>query len=399
MYIISGADGKEYGPASLEQIRQWIAEGRINSQTRVREDSGGEWKTAAEFPELGLAPVARIAGGGAPPLNSTPGSAHALTTFPVAALILLHYVTCGIFSLIWLNLMHGKLPRVRPDDPSAGRAIGFCFIPFFNFYWIFFTYRRLCLRLDEQRDLYGLAPSNLRGLATAACIFQVIPYLNALIGYTILVPVFIGLMQSSVNQLVTTSATTPPRATLPTLAAAPGMSGGAIAGLVCACLLVPILILTGMLLPALTRAKGRAQRINCVNNLKQIGLAFRTWELDNNEQFPFNVSTNKGGTLELCLPGEDGFDQNSWLHFQVMSNELSTPKILLCPADATKQAASDFDHLHALNVTYQVHSGAEVSDANPQLILALCPVHRNVLLSDGSVQMVSEATFRKLLHP
>jgi hypothetical protein len=165
MYKISGADGKEYGPVSVEQMRQWIAEGRVNSQTRVQEAGAGEWKTAAEFPELGFAPVGGTAGGRAlsPPPIPTPGSVHQLTSFPVAAVILLHYITCGIFSLIWLNLMHGKLPRVRSDDPSAGRAIGFCFIPFYNLYWIFFTYRRLCLRIDEQRNLYGLPPSNLSG--------------------------------------------------------------------------------------------------------------------------------------------------------------------------------------------------------------------------------------------
>src|SRR5438874_12371470 len=81
----------------------------------------------------------------APPIP-TFAQAQGWTSFPVVAVILLHYVTCGIFPLIWLNLMHGKLPRVRADDPSAGKAIGFCFIPFFNLYWIFFTYRRLCLR-------------------------------------------------------------------------------------------------------------------------------------------------------------------------------------------------------------------------------------------------------------
>ena len=40
MYEIIGADGKEYGPISFEQIRQWIAEGRVNAQTRVQVTAG-----------------------------------------------------------------------------------------------------------------------------------------------------------------------------------------------------------------------------------------------------------------------------------------------------------------------------------------------------------------------
>ena len=386
MYKISGTDGKEYGPVSIEQLRQWIAEGRVNSQTRVQEAGAGEWKTAAEFPELGFAPIAGTAVGGAssPPVIPTPRSVHQLTSFPVTAVILLHYVTCGIFSLIWLNLLHGKLPRVRSDDPSAGRAIGFCFIPFYNLYWIFFTYRRLCLRIDEQRNLYGLPPSNLSGMATTACIFQIIPYLNALIGYTIITPIFLGQMQSSVNQLVTTSATTAPRAILPTLSSAPGMPGWAIALVVFSILLIPA-ILAAMLLPALARAKYKAQEISCVNNMKQIGLSFRTWAIDNGGSFPFNVSTTNGGTLELSMPGSDGFDRNSAFIFQVMSNELSTPKILVCPADSKRQRALNFISLQPENVSYQVHSSTNLNENTPEEILAVCPIHNNVLRCDGSV--------------
>jgi uncharacterized membrane protein len=52
MYKIIGADGKEYGPITTEQLRQWVAEGRANAQTKVLPEGATEWKSLAEFPEL-----------------------------------------------------------------------------------------------------------------------------------------------------------------------------------------------------------------------------------------------------------------------------------------------------------------------------------------------------------
>ena len=51
-YKIIGADLVEYGPVSAEQIRQWIAEGRVDSQTKLQAEGGGEWKRLAEMPEF-----------------------------------------------------------------------------------------------------------------------------------------------------------------------------------------------------------------------------------------------------------------------------------------------------------------------------------------------------------
>ena len=82
-------------------------------------------------------------------------------------------------------------------------------------------------------------------------------------------------------------------------------SGALLMGPVAGGIAVP----AAMLLPALARAKTRAQSIACVNNLKQIGLACRMWAADNGDQFPFNVSTNKGGTLEFSARGDGGFDR------------------------------------------------------------------------------------------
>lgn len=56
------------------------------------------------------------------------------STFPTAAVIVLHFITSGIFTLIYFGLKHSKLPMIRHDDFGAGKAIGFMFIPGFNLY-------------------------------------------------------------------------------------------------------------------------------------------------------------------------------------------------------------------------------------------------------------------------
>ena len=67
-----------------------------------------------------------------------------------AAVIILHFLTFGLFSFFFHACKHGRLPMVRHDDPSTGKAIGFMFIPFYNWYWIFFANLRLCDRINEH---------------------------------------------------------------------------------------------------------------------------------------------------------------------------------------------------------------------------------------------------------
>ena len=54
MYKIIGADLKEYGPVSSDQIRQWLAEGRVNGQTKIQAADSTEWRSLAEIPEFAL---------------------------------------------------------------------------------------------------------------------------------------------------------------------------------------------------------------------------------------------------------------------------------------------------------------------------------------------------------
>lgn len=94
-----------------------------------------------------------------------------------------------------------------------------------------------------------------------------------------------------------------------------------------------------VILPGLARSRHRSSRVSCVNHLKQVGLAFRIWAGDNGDKYPVQISITNGGALEWA-------EQGSAYHvFLVMSNELSTPKILFCPEEDNPQRrpANTFD--------------------------------------------------------
>src|ERR1035441_10634479 len=86
-----------------------------------------------------------------------------------------------------------------------------------------------------------------------------------------------------------------------------------------------------------------SQPDECWGNVTHlIGISLRVWAQNHQGQYPFNVSTNQGGTLELCDRGRDGFDRNTWRHFQVLSNEVVDPEALVCPKDRKHKPARDF---------------------------------------------------------
>jgi len=124
-----------------------------------------------------------------------------------------------------------------------------------------------------------------------------------------------------------------------------------------------IAILAGMLLPALGKAKSKANKIKCVNNLKQAATAYNVWASDKNDNYPwqqqrrYRVSYNAPKENNVVYPfdvdrddGANGKWGNrtfrpvqSWTVAAILSNELGSPKILNCPGNRMKRNSTATD--------------------------------------------------------
>jgi len=159
-----------------------------------------------------------------------------------------------------------------------------------------------------------------------------------------------------------------------------------------------------------------------------IGLSFRQWALDNNDKYPTQVSVTNGGAMEWARQGI------AWPVFQVMSNELNAPKILVCPqdSDTNRYVASNFGSPQSPgaftnNQSLSYFVGLDADETQAQMFLTgdsnleisgrrvrsglvslrtnrpvawSAPRHEhqgNVGLSDGSVQGYDTARLRQAL--
>lgn len=280
MYKIRGGDGQEYGPVSADTLREWVNQGRANSQTLVQAEGGTDWKTLATLPEfIALFPSARpeAAAPSAPP-QPPKTSGLAISSLVLGVL--------GCTAPVGLVLGFVALKKIKA---SQGRLGG-----------------------------HGLA---LAGVIVSGCVLALV-----------------------------------------FLAAIPA----------------------ALLFPALAKAKSKAQAINCVNNLKQLGLAVRIWSMDKGEKFP--AATN------WC----DG-----------ILNEAGSPKIYVCPALPALRSGYAFNARLSGLEEGQVDPGTVMifeSDAGwnatggPELMIT-APRHNNrfnVCLADGSVQQMTAAQVKQL---
>ena len=181
-------------------------------------------------------------------------------------------------------------------------------------------------------------------------------------------------------------------------------------------------VLVAMFLPYHDgRSKHIAMKIACVNNLKQIGLSYRLWPAGQSDKYPMQVAIKYGGAMELVATGGVA------LNYLVMSNQLSTPQILVCPADDRRMAATNFStDFSDGKISYFV--GVDAAEEYPQRLISgddnfeiggvpvksgllelstNTPItwsadrHRfsgNIALADGSVQSVTISGLRSRLN-
>ncbi|HWX20461.1 MAG TPA: type II secretion system protein [Candidatus Binatia bacterium] len=153
-------------------------------------------------------------------------------------------------------------------------------------------------------------------------------------------------------------------------------------------------ILALVLLPPLARSHRSPSHSRCLSNQKQISICFKVWANDNNDRYPMQVSTNEGGTLEFVAGG------NAFVHFRVMSNELSTPKILLCPADTKRGPAISFDS-DFNNSTLSYFVGLEAVPTNAAIFLSGDRSLSNGIGNTGGIMKLSAGqlvSWTKELH-
>lgn len=172
-----------------------------------------------------------------------------------------------------------------------------------------------------------------------------------------------------------------------------------------------------VILPMLAKPKSAPAIAKCRNYLKSVNLSLRVWANDNNDLYPMQVPEAQGGAMESAAAG------NIVRIFQVMSNELSVPKSVICPSEWSL-AATNWATLANTNVSYFV--GLDAEDIRPNMILSgdrdivengqllrgtanlttnrpvawhklLHKEGGNIALADGSVQQTTTITLRQLL--
>ncbi|MGA2802390.1 MAG: prepilin-type N-terminal cleavage/methylation domain-containing protein [Verrucomicrobiota bacterium] len=150
-----------------------------------------------------------------------------------------------------------------------------------------------------------------------------------------------------------------------------------------------IAILVAILLPALAAAKRKAQSAQCGNNLRQQGVALRLWADDHNGNYPLTVPNSQDGAeqnvestvaVAAAIPAPTGKTYSLGVVYACASNQLSSPKLVVCPADALRTVATNWSQL-AFTTPFTLVApgwtnelsyfiGGDATSDNPQFMLA-----------------------------
>lgn len=183
--------------------------------------------------------------------------------------------------------------------------------------------------------------------------------------------------------------------------------------------IIAIGLLTFIVLPIFTvRNHGGRGHIVCISNLKQVGLAMRMFSNDHEAKFPWEVSTARGGSVEYSNSAE------VFRHFVATTNELGSPRVLICPYDLKRGKSADWKNFGNNNLSYfagldadesrpaSVLSGDRTLSAEGTNLLGSVTINRNtdlrvsgsfhngrisIGLADGSAQQMTEKQFRQMI--
>jgi prepilin-type N-terminal cleavage/methylation domain-containing protein len=131
-----------------------------------------------------------------------------------------------------------------------------------------------------------------------------------------------------------------------------------------------VAILAVMLLPAHAAALRNSQKITCINNLKQIGIAFHIWAGNNDDRFPMAVPSASGGAFEyINSRSSSSLNYNVANVFKVMNTQLQNPKVCWCPADTLHISfTTNWASFGTSTMSYFI--GGDANESDPQMVLS-----------------------------
>ena len=124
MFRVIGADQREYGPVSADDVRAWIAQGRLTAQSLARPDQTVGWRPLTDFPEFAQA-LAQAGPAAYPRVAAAPTGAPSQNNMALTSLILgcVSLVCCQPLAIVGLILGLIALSQTKTDPTKGGRGM------------------------------------------------------------------------------------------------------------------------------------------------------------------------------------------------------------------------------------------------------------------------------------